>query len=220
MPAKTSAAKRPASKKTRAGQEPGVAALDRIIDASLAEAAAVGWRRLTMDAVADRAGIALGEVLLQAPGKTYLALAFLARIDARTLGPVKRIDLADSPRDRLFEILMRRFDALNQTRDGARAVVGGAARDPAAALALLCRLDRSCAAMLEAAGISSGGLLGLVRIKGLKLVAACGLYAWMGDDSADLAKTMAAVDRALNRAEKLAGMTTFRRTASAEDRAG
>ncbi len=214
MPSKKAAANKSTAKNARPS------ASDRIIDAGLEEAAAMGWRAVTMAGVAERAGMALGEVLMAVPSKTHLALGFLARIDARTLGPVKRIDPSDSARDRLFEILMRRFDALNDMRDGARALITGVARDPAAALALLCRLNRSCAGMLEAAGISTGGLIGLARIKGLKVVAACALHAWMSDDSADLAKTMAALDRALTRAEKLAGMTTLRRrsrsTAEAE----
>ena len=185
--------------------------VERIVDAGLDEAAAVGWGHVTMEAVAMRAGLGLGEVLLEVPNKTGLLLAFLKRIDARTLAPVKRIDPADSNRDRMFEIVMRRFDALNEKREGARAFVNGVTRDPAAAIAALCQLERSFAAMLEAAGISSSGIAGLIRIQGFKAVLAAALRAWMTDDSTDLAKTMAALDRGLNRAEKLAGFAKFRR---------
>ena len=209
MAAKKTAAKKSASK-------PSASPKDRIIDAGLEEAAAVGWRNLAMDAVAARAKMDLGEALLLVPSKTYLMLGFLDRLDARALAPVKRIDPEDSPRDRLFEILMRRFDALNEKRDGAKAVAAGVARDPAALVAGICRVDRSCAAMLSAAGISTGGLMGLARIQGLKAVAAYTLRAWMQDDSADLSKTMAALDKALTRAEKLASFTGFRRRGETE----
>jgi ubiquinone biosynthesis protein COQ9 len=205
-----------ASKKKAAKKSVGKAAkasspIDPILAAGLAEAAAVGWRRLTMESVAARAGSGLGVLLLQVPTKTHLALRFLDHVDARTLAPVKAVDPQDSPRDRLFEILMRRFDALNEHRDGARALVSGVARDPMTAAAGLCRLERSFAAMLAAAGISADGLLGCARVQGLKAVAAFALRAWMTDDSADLAKTMAALDRALNQAERLAGLSSFRR---------
>ena len=206
------ASRKSAARKTKVGKPTSAGTLmDRIIDAGLDEAAAVGWRGLAMDAVASRAALDLGEVLLKVPGKACLLRGFLDRIDARTLAPVKGIDPKDTPRDRLFEILMRRFDALNEKRDGAKAVITGVARDPASAAAGLCRLQRSFVAMLAAAGISTGGLTGLARLQGLKLVAAYTLRAWMTDDSADLAKTMAALDRALDRAEKLAGMMTLRR---------
>ncbi len=193
------------------------AVLDRIIDAGLDEAAAVGWHNLAIDAVATRAEIGFGAVLLQVPTKIHLMLCFLGRLDARTLGPVKALDPADSPRDRLFEILMRRFDALNEKREAAKAVVAGVSRDPAAMIAGACRVDRSAAAMLAAAGISSGGLMGLARVQGLKVVMAYALRAWMTDDSADLSKTMAALDRALDRAEKLAGFVTLRRRKDHEE---
>jgi AcrR family transcriptional regulator len=190
---------------------------DRVIDAVAAEAAAVGWRNVTMEAVAERAGLGLGAALLQVPSKTHALCGMVDRIDARTLTPVTKLDPDDSPRDRLFEILMRRFDALNERRDEAKAVITGVACDPAAALVVGCRLQKSFAAMLGAAGISADGLRGLVRVQGLQAVTASALRAWMNDDSADMAKTMAALDRALDRAEKFAGMTKFRRRESREE---
>lgn len=207
------AKKKAPAKKTAAEGIP----LDRILDAGLAEAAAVGWRHVAMEGIAARAGLGLGEVVLQVPNKICLLRGLLDRVDALTLSPVKKIDAEDSPRDRLFEILMRRFDAINAARDGYKAVMTGVARDPAAAVASICRLERSFVAMLEGAGISTSGLKGLIRVQGLKGVALAGLRAWMNDDSEDLAKTMAALDRALERAEKAAGMMTLRpRKKSAE----
>ena len=200
------AKKKAPAKKAASGGTP----LERTLDAGLAESAAVGWRQVTMESIADRAGLGLGEVVLQIPNKVCLLSGLLDRVDAATLSPVKKIDAEDSPRDRLFEILMRRFDAINADRDGYKAVMTGVARDPAAALASACRLERSFVAMLEGAGISTSGLKGLIRVQGLKGVALAGLRAWMNDDSADLAKTMAALDRALQRAEKAAGMMTLR----------
>jgi ubiquinone biosynthesis protein COQ9 len=61
------------------------------------------------------------------------------------------------------------------------------------------------AAMLEAAGISAGGLAGIIRAKGLTAVYLTALGAWLKDDSEDKARTMAALDKALGRAEFFAG---------------
>lgn len=178
-------------------------ALEGVVAAALAEAAAVGWGRVSLDAVAERSGVALGSLLLETPSKAHLVIRYLKWLDTRTVGPVKRIDASDTPRDRLFEIVMRRFDAMNENRAGARALVLGLPRDPQAALMSMCYLERSFRAMLEAAGISSSGIVGLVRVQGLKAVLACALNAWVRDDSDDMAKTMSALDKALNRAESL-----------------
>ena len=203
MAAKKSAKKSASSPSTSKASGP---VLDGVLAAALDEAAAVGWGRVSLEAVAEKAGVALGTLLLDTPTKAHLATRYLKWLDARTVGPVKRIDANDTPRDRLFEIVMRRFDAMNENRDGTRALVKGVPRDPATVLMSLCTLERSFRAMLEAAGISTSGLVGLVRVQGFKAVLACTLNAWAKDDSADMAKTMAALDKALNRAESLSRM--------------
>lgn len=204
-------AKKPSNKSTKAPQALLMSDADRIVEAGLAEAAALGWRNVSMSAVAARANLPLSAVLMAAPTRAHLVAKIFDRLDARMLeGAVARED-ADSVRDRIFEIAMKRFDAMNANREGMRAVVAGARFDPAAVGVALCRADRSAAMMLSAAGVSPDGLFGYARIQGLKVVLACALKAWMDDDSADLAKTMAALDRALARAESLARFRAFRR---------
>ncbi len=80
---------------------------------------------------------------------------------------------------------------------------------------LACRVGRSAAALLGAAGVSAEGLIGFARVQGFKAVMACALKAWMTDDSADMAKTMAALDKALARAERVASFRGWRRPADA-----
>ncbi|MHB1206509.1 MAG: TetR family transcriptional regulator [Rhodospirillaceae bacterium] len=209
MARKKTAAKKSSARKASADPS------DAIIDAALALAAEAGWTTLAMAAVAARAGVPLGDVLLYAPTRAHLLARFLDRLDAGNLKGVDRIDESESARDRLFEVLMRRFDLLNRQRDAVRAVIAGVPRDPPAAAMLACRVGRSAAALLGAAGISAEGLPGFVRIQGLKAVMAFTLRAWMNDDSGDMAKTMAALDRALDRAERFARFTPWRRTAPA-----
>jgi len=204
-------AKKPSNKSAKASQAPVMSDAERIVDAGLAEAAALGWRNVSMSAVAARAELALATVLIAAPTRAHLVAKIFDRLDARMLDGVAARDEADSVRDRLFEVAMKRFDAMNIHRDGMRAVVAGARFDPPALGVALCRADRSAAMMLSAAGVSPDGLFGCARIQGLKVVLACALKAWMDDDSADLAKTMAVLDRALERAESLVRFRGFRR---------
>ena len=177
---------------------------DAIAEAALALAAEDGWTAISMTAVAMRSGAPLGDVLLHAPTRAHLLARLLDRLDAAMLEGLATIDEGEPVRDRLFEVLMRRFDLLNQKRDAVRAVIAGVPRDPPSAAMLACRIGRSAAAVLGAAGISADGLAGFVRVQGLKAVMGFALRAWMTDDSADMAKTMAALDRALNQAERVA----------------
>lgn len=209
-------AKKPAKPKAESpDQAPPGGELDAIIDAGLAEAEAIGWRNVVMEGVAARAALPLGAVLTRVPTRTHLVLRFLDRIDQRMLAGITAVDRADSPRDRLFDVTMRRFDALNAARAGTLAMIRGLFADVPSALAVACRTDRTAALMLGAAGISADGLIGCARIQGFKLVLACALRTWMDDDSEDLAKTMAALDRALARAERFATFRPGQRAAAA-----
>jgi AcrR family transcriptional regulator len=191
----------------------------RIVTAALREAAAVGWRGLALDAVARRADLALGAVIAAAPTKAHLVAHVAAHVDADMLGRVGFPDPTVSVRDRLFDVLMKRFDALQKHRDGVLALLAGLSRDPPAAAMALARLSRSMAAVLAAAGVSSDGLIGCARVQALKAVHLAALRAWRTDDSADMAKTMAALDKALNLAERAASFTLLKRPRPAHEAA-
>ena len=86
---------------------------------------------------------------------------------------------------------------------------------PNAFAALLCQLRRSLSLTLEAAGISASGLKGALRLKGLLAIYVAGLRVFANDESEDLAKTMAEVDKRLGQAERLSEMIHRRRPAAA-----
>jgi hypothetical protein len=109
-----------------------------------------------------------------------------------------------SVRDRLFDILMRRFDFLQLHRPGVLALLRFLPLDPPLALFLARANLAALGRVLDAAGVSSTGLRGALRKRGLALVWAYAVHAWTKDESADLAHTMAALDHALERADLFA----------------
>ena len=70
-------------------------------------------------------------------------------------------------------------------------------------------LCRSMSWMLEAAGMDTGGARGAMRVAGLSGVYLKTLKVWKKDDSPDLSKTMAALDKDLNRLEQFANSFGF-----------
>jgi AcrR family transcriptional regulator len=201
---KTSNGRKPAGKAaTRAGSLDSAIA-DRVLDAALHIAAAEGWGAVSLGRLATEASVELAALYELFPSKPALLVGLMRRVD-RTVLATGSIEAAEgSPRDRLFDVIMRRFDALQPFRGGLVAIKGSGA-DPFAALALLGPFQRSMAWMLEAAGISSAGLAGRVRLAGLAVVYARAFGVWLNDESADLGKTMAALDRGLALAERWAG---------------
>lgn len=165
-----------------------------------------GWHRVTVAAAATAADLPLAEARARFPSRTTILSRFgeiadqLALRDAPSDGSV---------RDRLFDLLMRRFDALQAQRDGVKAVLRAALADPVLAAFLTCTTKRSMRWMLQTAGVAANGLTGALQVRGLLAVWLWSVRAWERDESADLTATMAALDSALGRAES-AAMSLFR----------
>jgi AcrR family transcriptional regulator len=177
---------------------------DRLVDAALRLAAGQGWRATSLAAIAAEAGLPLDQAYAACPSKHAILAAFLRRIDRAALaGPAP--ESAAAGRDRLFDILMRRFDALQPHRAALRAILRDSIGDPSALLGAPALL-RSMAWMLAAAGISTAGWSGVLRPQALAVLYLWVLRDFLSDESADLAKTMAALDRGLRRAQSFLGI--------------
>ena len=111
----------------------------------------------------------------------------------------------ESPRERLFDVLMRRLEALAPYKQAVRSLMCSARRNPGLALALNAMAVRSQRWMLEAAGIGASGPRGALRAQGAALTFARVLAVWFDDDEPGLDRTMAALDRGLASAERWAG---------------
>ena len=176
----------------------------RVIEHTLRLAAERGWYRVGLADIAAAAKLSLAELYRLYPSRAAILTAFVRSIDEAVLA--KGEAEGATARERLFDLLMRRFEALRPHKEGLAAILTACRGDP---FALLCgglRLKRSLAWTLEAAGLASHGLLGRARLKGLALVYLATLRVWLQDDSPDLSRTMAALDRQLGRAEALAGL--------------
>ncbi len=173
---------------------------ERLAEAALALVHERGWHRLSLAEAALQAGISLADARECFADKAALLAWLMGASDHHVLA--QGAPEADEPaRDRLFDLLMRRFDALQLRRAGMVAILRALPRDPLAAACLLPRFAVSLGWMLEAAGISASGPLGSVRIKALGAVYLNALRIWLDDDSADLSQTMAAVDSGLRRVD-------------------
>ena len=174
-----------------------------VLDAFLALITEKGFAEVTLRDVAAAADLGLADLYRLYPDKVALAAAFMARIDAAVLaGTPRQTDPEETARDRLFDVMMRRYDALRPHRDALRALRRAGTRDPLLALALGPALRRSMNAMLEAASLSSEGLPGALRQNGLLAIHYAVSRVFDRDDTVDLSKTMAALDSRLKMAER------------------
>ena len=144
------------------------ASAETVLDAFIGLISERGFVEVTLRDVAAAADLGLADLYRLYPDKVALAAAFMARIDAAVLaGTPRQADPEETARDRLFDVMMRRYDALKPYRAALGAIRRAGTRDPLLALALGPALRRSMAAMLEAAALPSDGLTGAVRQNGL-----------------------------------------------------
>ncbi|MCI4678880.1 TetR/AcrR family transcriptional regulator [Rhodoblastus acidophilus] len=187
------------------GPQPKSDPREKIIDALMALAGEKPWEEISLADVADRAGLTLAQFRDCFPSKGAVLAGFSRRIDKIVLegGESAGETDRDRPRDRLFDVLMRRFDAMEPYRDALKNINDWAMRDPLALPALNQLALNSLRFMLEAAGLSSEDALGALKLQGLALAWTRVFHIWLDDDSTDHAKTMAALDRELSRGEIL-----------------
>jgi ubiquinone biosynthesis protein COQ9 len=178
------------------------ASFDRELIASAFQlAAAEGWRAVSIAAAARAAGLPLATARERFPGRAAILLRFGRLADQAAL---VEVPAEGSARDRLFDLLMRRLDVFQAHRAGVLALFRALPAEPPTALLLALATRRSMRWMLDAAGIPARGIRGELRVKGLVAVWLWTMRAWRGDETEDLPATMAALDKALGRAEQAA----------------
>jgi AcrR family transcriptional regulator len=178
-------------------------AQDHALESFLTLVAERGFAGVSLHDVARAAGLGMGELYRLYPDKVSLVSALMAQVDARVLaGTPHEHDPEETARDRLFDVMMRRYDVLRSHRDALREIRHAAMRDPLLAAALAPSFRRSMAAMLEAARLPSDGLRGAVRQNGLLAIHYAVSRVFDRDETTDLSKTMAALDSRLKTAER------------------
>jgi AcrR family transcriptional regulator len=175
---------------------------DRIIDAMLSLVATEGWSRLSLAAIAAAAELPILQVYRIFRSKQAILWGLFRRVDERVLAEPPVTEPDERPRDRLFDLLMRRFDALQPYKPALEVLRRDLWGNPATALCAGASLARSMRWMLEAADISTGGVRGVVLVKLSTAAYLSAMRVWQRDDSADLARTMAALDARLRRIER------------------
>jgi ubiquinone biosynthesis protein COQ9 len=177
-----------------------VSVLDKLGSAALALATAHPWNSVPLRDICEAAGIALSDCVQLGITKPEIEAALDKRLDHAMMEAAASVDRTHPVRDRLFDILMGRFDALEDARAAWTSIFLASQNDPVSQFARRVRRLRCAAWALEAAGISSSDLSGIGRTLGLAFIVRQIDAVWLKDD-VDLAKTMAQLDKALREAE-------------------
>jgi len=178
----------------------------RLIAAALDLAAEQGWRRTGIAEIAAAAKVPLDETYRLFRSKSAILTGFRHQVDEAVLaGGVPAA--SDPPRDRLFEVLMRRFEVLKPHRAALKVILRDSIGDPAVIKGLV-GLLRSMSWSLAAAGLPNTGCRGRIATRMVAALYLSVLPVFLRDKGTDLGSTMAALDRRLHQAEMVLGSFT------------
>jgi len=204
-------ARRPAKRtperprKENGSHAPPLSDRDKIIAAFIGLLEEHAFEGIGFADLAARAGVSLAVLRGEFGAKLPIYAAFIKEIDRKVLAGGDADMAEEPPRERLFDVLMRRLEALAPHREAVRSLLRSARRNPPLAVALNGLAVRSQQWMLTAAGLGASGPRGMIRAQGLAMLFASVLRTWIEDDDPGQARTMAALDRALGRGQRFAG---------------
>jgi AcrR family transcriptional regulator len=191
-----------ATKPNSEAKSPPTDARGKIVDALMHLAAERRFEDISVRDISKAAGVSLADFRDAFPSKGAVLGGFTRRIDRIVLAQDDGELSEESSRERLFDVLMRRLEAMAPYRAGLREVAAWLRREPTAALAMNQVAMNSMRFMLEAAGIEAEGASGAIKLQGLTLAWGRVLQVWLDDDEPTLSKTMAELDRVLTRGER------------------
>jgi ubiquinone biosynthesis protein COQ9 len=188
----------------------------RIVDAALKLAEARSWRDVTLMDIASEAGVTLLDLKGEVRSKDDIVGHFIRAVDDEVLrrSQPQAMSMASSasegeaapsreaPRDRIFGVIMSRFDVLQPYRGAIRSIMEDGVPGPGGMARSAGRLLRSQHWMLAAAGIPTDRAAGTARTVGLAAVYADVLRTWLKDEDPGMAKTMAVLDNRLRSGER------------------
>ena len=122
-------------------------------------------------------------------------------VDYQLINKMKSLEQSSS-KDMLFEVLMARFDILELNRKAFLEIYKVLKKNPQQFLKLLPIFLESMIITAELSQYKVNGIKGTIRLKGLIIIYFLTFLQWIDDKNPSLEKTMTALDKNLDQAEK------------------
>jgi len=161
------------------------------------------WGEISLADIAQAAGLDLADLRREFSCKSDILRAFQKEVDAEVLAKARPATEQQSPRDRVFDIIMTRFEVMQPYKPALKRIWSYLCCRPGESAAILCSSLASQYWMLAGAGAKLDGPGGVARVTGLAAIYGKVFQVWLEDTSPSLDKTMAALDKRLARGERM-----------------
>ena len=178
---------------------------EAVVDAFMTALMTGPYERISLRSIAEAAKVPLTKLVMHGATRADLLEAFVDRVDAIVLDGDDPSMMEEPPRERLFDVMMRRYDALLPHKLALIQLERDARRDPTLAAQVLRLSGKSLQRMAASVGVDTDGPRGVIVMAGLASIHARVLRTWLKESDEGQAKTMAELDRLLREAEKRIG---------------
>jgi hypothetical protein len=175
--------------------------LSKLAEQALGLAAETPWNQVSLSELCAATDMTLADCAKASITKAHVTAHLDSLIDLAMLAANSKVDTTQSVRDRLFDVLMGRFDAMEDQRQAWASILKAEQSDLLASIARRVRRAAAAAWALEAAGVSSGDLRGASRAVAIARILRLVESIWL-EDGPELAKTMARLDQELRTGEE------------------
>src|SRR5919205_925907 len=158
---------RPAAKEPPALPPPAGTDRDKIVAAFMALLAEKRFEEIGFTEIAARSGLTLANCRAEFGSTLAVYAAHAKELDRKVLASGSGDIAEEPPRERLFDVLMRRIEAMAPYREATRSLLRSVSCNPGLAFALNAVAVRSQVWMLTAADIDAAGPRGAIRAQGL-----------------------------------------------------
>jgi hypothetical protein len=160
------------------------------------------WKNLTLNEIKNKSKITQFNKLIK--NKNMIIKKINKYIDYKLALQSKYLEKSNN-KDMIFEILMMRFDIIQKYRKSIISIFNSFKTNPQDLFFLLPNIIESIVLMVNYTNISSKGVLGQLKIKGVLIIYIYSFFVWIKDETSSLEKTMISLDKNLDHAGKILG---------------
>jgi len=158
------------------------------------------WHEITLKEIQTKSKIKKFNLLIK--NKKDLLIKLNNYFDYKVSSKISNIENSNY-KDMIFEVIMMRFDVLQENRKGIISIFNSFKNRPKLLFFLLPELLDSILIMVKSINLPIKGVLGQLKIKGIFVIYVSSFFVWLNDETIALDKTMTALDKYLDQANNI-----------------
>ena len=161
-----------------------------------------GWKYFSLKSLAKENKSDLESIKIFFKNKSQFLESFSEMIDNKVLANIDKEEFnKNSIKDNLFELIMLRFENLNHYKTGLKILLSDLKKSPVELKKIMKKVLDSMDLFLEIANVKNNYLMDFIKVNIIFIIYSYVFNVWLDDQSSEMSKTMAELDKWLSKAE-------------------